>query len=96
MPPSDAPRYLREDEQTAHLAEVYGAEVSKQTISTITDKVIEGMTRHPISGPVSSRWPRPRTWRVRAPTAGLPVLCARWRNHRADVAARVRVVGMVR
>jgi transposase-like protein len=27
----------------AHLAEVYGAEVSRQTISTITDKVIEGM-----------------------------------------------------
>src|SRR5437868_13562709 len=27
----------------AHLAEVYGAEVSKQTISTITDRVMEGM-----------------------------------------------------
>jgi putative transposase len=27
----------------AHLAEVYGAQVSRQTISTITDKVIEGM-----------------------------------------------------
>jgi transposase-like protein len=27
----------------AHLAEVYGAEVSRQTISTITDKVVEGM-----------------------------------------------------
>ncbi len=27
----------------AHLAEVYGADVSRQTISTITDKVIEGM-----------------------------------------------------
>jgi transposase-like protein len=27
----------------AHLAEIYGAEVSRQTISTITDKVIEGM-----------------------------------------------------
>ncbi len=26
-----------------HLAEVYGAQVSRQTISTITDKVIEGM-----------------------------------------------------
>ena len=26
-----------------HLREVYGAEVSKQTISTITDEVIEGM-----------------------------------------------------
>ncbi|WP_260419894.1 IS256 family transposase [Streptomyces sp. AK010] len=30
-------------EVQAHLAEVYGAEVSRQTISTITDKVLEGM-----------------------------------------------------
>jgi len=29
---------------SAHLAEVYGAEVSKTTISAITDKVLEGMT----------------------------------------------------
>src|SRR4051794_31518417 len=28
---------------SAHLAEVYGAEVSRQTISTITDKVMDGM-----------------------------------------------------
>lgn len=34
---------LTHGEISAHLAEVYGAEVSKQTISTITDKVIEGM-----------------------------------------------------
>lgn len=27
----------------AHLAEVYGADVSKTTISTITDPVLEGM-----------------------------------------------------
>jgi putative transposase len=27
----------------AHLAAVYGAEVSRQTISTMTDKVLEGM-----------------------------------------------------
>ena len=31
-------------EISAHLAEVYGAQVSKQTISTITDRVLEGMT----------------------------------------------------
>jgi transposase-like protein len=30
-------------EISAHLAEVCGAEVSRQTISTITVKVIEGM-----------------------------------------------------
>jgi putative transposase len=34
---------LTTGEIQAHLAEVYGAEVSRQTISTITDKVIEGM-----------------------------------------------------
>jgi putative transposase len=35
---------LTHGEISAHLAEIYGAQVSKQTISTITDKVIEGMT----------------------------------------------------
>jgi len=30
---------------TPRLAEVYGADVSRQTISTITDKVVEGMTQ---------------------------------------------------
>ncbi|WP_363320554.1 IS256 family transposase [Pseudonocardia sp.] len=35
---------LTTGEISAHLAEVYGAQVSRQTISTITDKVIEGMT----------------------------------------------------
>jgi putative transposase len=35
---------LTTGEISAHLAEVYGAEVSRQTISTITDKVAEGMT----------------------------------------------------
>ncbi len=34
---------LTHGEICAHLGEVYGAEVSKQTISTITDRVIEGM-----------------------------------------------------
>ncbi|MGW4651905.1 IS256 family transposase [Kitasatospora sp. NPDC004289] len=36
-------RGLTHGEISAHLAEVYGAEVSKQTISTITDQVMEGM-----------------------------------------------------
>jgi putative transposase len=35
---------LTHGEICAHLAEIYGAEVSKQTISTITEKVLEGMT----------------------------------------------------
>lgn len=35
---------LTTGEVAAHLAEVYGAQVSRQTISTITDKVVEGMT----------------------------------------------------
>jgi putative transposase len=34
---------LTTGEVQAHLAEVYGAEVSRQTISVITDKVLEGM-----------------------------------------------------
>ncbi|GAB3946834.1 IS256 family transposase [Micromonospora vulcania] len=35
---------LTTGEIQAHLAEVYGADVSRQTISTITDKVVDGMT----------------------------------------------------
>jgi transposase-like protein len=34
---------LTHGEISAHLGEVYGAEVSKQAISTITDRVMEGM-----------------------------------------------------
>jgi putative transposase len=34
---------LTTGEIQAHLADVYGAQVSRQTISTITDKVVEGM-----------------------------------------------------
>ena len=34
---------LTHGEISAHLAEVYGGEVSKQTVTTITDKVMEGM-----------------------------------------------------
>jgi putative transposase len=35
---------LTHGEISAHLAEIYGAEVSKETISRITDRVMEGMT----------------------------------------------------
>jgi transposase-like protein len=38
-----AAKGLTTGEISAHLAEVYGAQVSRQTISTITDKVMEGM-----------------------------------------------------
>lgn len=34
---------LTHGEIAAHLAEVHGAEVSKQTISAITDQVMDGM-----------------------------------------------------
>jgi putative transposase len=37
-------RGLTHGDISAHLAEVYGASVSKQTISTITDKVMDGMS----------------------------------------------------
>jgi transposase-like protein len=38
-----AAKGLTTGEISAHLAEVYGAQVSRQTISTITDKVMDGM-----------------------------------------------------
>ena len=41
---SPSAKGLATGEIAAHLAEVYGADVSRQTISTITDKVVEGMT----------------------------------------------------
>ena len=34
---------LTTGEVTAHLAEVYGAEVSRETISKITNRVLEGL-----------------------------------------------------
>jgi transposase-like protein len=37
-------RGLTTGEVSAHFAEVYGAKVSKDTISRITDKVVEEMT----------------------------------------------------
>ena len=56
---------LTHGEISAHLAEVYGAEVSKQTISTITDKVLEGMAEwqnrpldRRLSGDLHRRHPR--------------------------------------
>jgi transposase-like protein len=36
-------RDLTHGDISAHLAEIYGASVSKQTLSTITNKVMEGM-----------------------------------------------------
>lgn len=38
-----AAKGLTTGEVQAHLAEVCGADISRQTISTITDKVLEGM-----------------------------------------------------
>jgi transposase-like protein len=39
-----AAKGLTTGEVAAHLGEVYGAQVSRQTISTITDRVLEGLT----------------------------------------------------
>ena len=47
---------LTHGEITAHLAEIYGAQVSKQTISTINDRVIEGMAAWQ-SRPLDSVYP---------------------------------------
>ena len=47
---------LTTGEVAAHLAQIYGAEVSRQTISTITDAVVDGMDQwqngplDPVSG----------------------------------------------
>jgi putative transposase len=40
-----AAKGLTTGEISAHLAEIYGVEVSRQTISTITDKVMDGMAQ---------------------------------------------------
>jgi putative transposase len=50
---------LTHGEISAHLREVYGTEVSKQTISTITDSVVAGMTEWRCQvggGPVGVVW----------------------------------------
>src|SRR6478736_842079 len=47
---------LTTGEIAAHLAEVYGAQVSKQTISTITDRVLEGMAEWQ-SRPLDAAYP---------------------------------------
>lgn len=38
-----AAKGLTTGEVQAHLAEVYGADVSRQTLSAITDKVLDGL-----------------------------------------------------
>ncbi len=56
---------LTHGEIAAHLAEVYGAEVSKQTITTITDRVMEGL----------AEWQsRPQGW-GQSKCFGLQVAC---------------------
>jgi putative transposase len=47
---------LTHGEISAHLAEIYGAQVSKQTISAITDRVVEGMAAWQ-SRPLDSVYP---------------------------------------
>ena len=55
---------LTTGEIAAHLGEIYGAQVSKQTISTITDRVMEGMA----------------TWQGRPLDAVYPVIFIDWVN----------------
>ncbi|WP_420706270.1 IS256 family transposase [Streptomyces sp. NRRL B-24484] len=49
-------RGLTHGDISAHLAEVYGASVSKSTISTITDKVMDGMAEWQ-NGPLDAIYP---------------------------------------
>lgn len=54
---------LTTGEISAHLAEIYGAEVSKETISRITDKVLEEMTtwqNRPLDEVYAAIFPMPR------------------------------------
>jgi transposase-like protein len=74
---------LTHGEISAHLAEIYGAEVSKQTISTITDRVMEGMAEwgEPAAGPgvpgdLHRLCARPRSATGRSPTGRST---SRWR-----------------
>jgi transposase-like protein len=56
-------RGLTTGEVAAHFAEVYGAKVSKDTISRITDKVIEEMTEGgTVRSIVSIRWCSSMLW----------------------------------
>ena len=63
---------LTTGEVQAHLAEVYGAEVSRDTISTITDRVLEGLAEWQ-SRPLDPAW-------FPANVANYGVAC--WRSHR--------------
>ena len=76
---------LTTGEVQAHLAEVYGAQVSRQTISTITDKVVEGMAEwgEPAPGPGLSGDLHRRDPREGPGRAGhQPALLRRHRRHR--------------
>ena len=68
---------------SAHLADVYGSDVSKTTISTITDKVLEGMAEWQ-SRPSGTSVPR----NDRSQTVGL-----RWRCSTRSVCAGAAVGG---
>ncbi|CAM5347212.1 hypothetical protein SGLAM104S_04059 [Streptomyces glaucescens] len=89
-----AAKGLTTGEVQAHLAEVYGAEVSRQTISTITDKVLEGMAewqsrplrRRLHSGPTSMAMVQVLCHRTvtvadsRRTTGGIPQVTSVWSN----------------
>jgi transposase-like protein len=61
---------LTTGEVAAHLGEVYGAQASRQTISTITDKVVEGAAEWQIT--------HVRVWVTRSRIT--PTQCGRWRS----------------
>jgi putative transposase len=71
-------RGLTTGEITAHFAEVYGAKVSKDTISRITDKVVEEMTGVTAAAARSTQRSAPRLSHRSCPASGLR--CAATRN----------------
>jgi transposase-like protein len=89
---------LTTGEVAAPLAEVYGAEVSRQTISTITDKVLDGMAEwqnrpldriRPVSGDLHRRDQRQDPGRE----GGQPADLRRARGHLRRAPRHPRPVG---
>lgn len=85
---------LTTGEISAHFAEIYGASVSKETISRITDKVIEEMNDWPVRplDETTLRSSSMRSWSksatARSPTGGL-------RRHRGHLGRGTRHPGIV-
>jgi putative transposase len=87
---------LTTGEIQAHLAEVYGAEVSRQTISTITDKVLDAMgewQNRPLDGVYPVIFLDAVHVKIRDGKVAKPADLRRPRGHRRGHPRHPRVVG---